>query len=59
MGTMQRLFQLMSDKKASDLFVSVGAPIHIKLNGNSVPINQTIMDAATIMTLFGEVLTEK
>ena len=59
MGTMQRLFQLMADKKASDLFVSVGAPIHIKLNGNSVPVNQTMMDAATIMSLFGEVLTEK
>ncbi|MDP2824827.1 MAG: PilT/PilU family type 4a pilus ATPase [Sulfuritalea sp.] len=59
MGTMQRLFQLMAEKKASDLFVSVGAPIHIKINGNSVPINQTLMDSATIMTLFGEVLTEK
>lgn len=59
MGTMQRLFQLMADKKASDLFVSVGSPINIKINGNAVPINQTIMDSATIMGLFGEVLTEK
>ena len=59
MGTMQRLFQLMAEKKASDLFVSVGSPIHIKINGNSVPVNQTIMDAATIMTLFGEILTDK
>ncbi|MBI5109422.1 MAG: PilT/PilU family type 4a pilus ATPase [Rhodocyclales bacterium] len=56
---MQRLFQLMADKKASDLFVSVGSPINIKLNGNAVPVNQTIMDSATIMGLFGEVLTEK
>ncbi|TRZ92270.1 MAG: PilT/PilU family type 4a pilus ATPase [Rhodocyclaceae bacterium] len=56
---MQRLFQLMSEKKASDLFISVGSPIHIKINGNAMPINQTLMDAATIMTLFGEVLTEK
>jgi len=59
MGTMQRLFQLMAEKKASDIFVSVGAPIHIKINGNSVPVNQTVMDAATIMNLFGEILTEK
>ncbi len=59
MGTMQRLFQLMAEKKASDLFVSVGSPIHIKINGNSVPINQTLMDSATIMNLFGEILTEK
>ncbi len=59
MGTMQRLFQFMAEKKASDLFVSVGSPINIKINGNAVPINQTIMDSATIMGLFGEVLTEK
>lgn len=59
MGTMQRLFQLMAEKKASDIFVSVGAPIHIKINGNSVPINQTQMDSATIMNLFGEILTEQ
>ena len=59
MGTMQRLFQLMAEKKASDLFVSVGSPINIKINGNAVPINQTIMDSATIMGLFGEVLNEK
>jgi twitching motility protein PilU len=56
---MQRLFQLMADKKASDLFVSVGSPINIKLNGNAVPVNQTIMDSATIMGLLGEVLNEK
>ncbi|MBK8762056.1 MAG: PilT/PilU family type 4a pilus ATPase [Sulfuritalea sp.] len=56
---MQRLFQLMAEKKASDLFVSVGSPINIKINGNAVPINQTIMDSATIMGLFGEILTEK
>ena len=59
MGTMQRLFQLMADKKASDLIVSVGSPINIKLNGNAVPVNQTIMDSATIMGLLGEVLNEK
>ena len=59
MGTMQRLFQLMAEKKASDLFVSVGSPINIKINGNAVPINQTSMDSATIMGLFGEILTEK
>ena len=59
MGTMQRLFQLMAEKKASDLFVSVGSPINIKINGNAVPINQTIMDSATIMGLFGEILNEK
>ena len=59
MGTMQRLFQLMAEKKASDIFVSVGAPINIKINGVAMPINQQIMDAATITGLLQEILTEE
>ncbi|MDO8959365.1 MAG: PilT/PilU family type 4a pilus ATPase [Rhodocyclaceae bacterium] len=58
MGSMQRLFQLMADKKASDIFVSVDAPINIKINGVSMPVNQQVMDAATIMGLLQEVLTD-
>ncbi|MEW6165976.1 MAG: PilT/PilU family type 4a pilus ATPase [Pseudomonadota bacterium] len=58
MGAMQRLFQLMAEKKASDIFVSVGAPINIKINGVAVPVNQQTMDAQTIMGLLGEILTE-
>jgi len=58
MGSMQRLFQLMADKKASDIFVSVDAPINIKINGVSMPVNQQVMDAATIMGLLQEILTD-
>jgi twitching motility protein PilU len=57
MAAMQRLFQLMADKKASDIFVSVGAPINIKINGVSMPVNQQVMDAATINGLLQEILT--
>lgn len=56
MGTMQRLFQLMSDKKASDMFLAVGSPIQIKINGTLVPVNQQIMDSATIRGLLDEIL---
>ena len=59
MGTMTRLFQLMADKKASDLFFSCGAPITIKINGAAVPVNQTLLDPATFFTLLKEVLPEK
>ncbi|MDP3031971.1 MAG: type IV pili twitching motility protein PilT, partial [Rhodocyclaceae bacterium] len=58
MGAMQRLFQLMADKDASDIFVSVDAPINIKINGVAMPINQQIMDATTIMGLLQEILSE-
>jgi twitching motility protein PilU len=57
---MDRLFQLMKDKGASDLFMSVSSPIQVKLNGNMIPINQQKMDQNSIMTLLGEVVsTEK
>ncbi len=59
MSAMKRLFQVMADKKASDIFLSVGAPINIKINGVAVPINQTVMTAETVMQLLHEVLNER
>jgi twitching motility protein PilU len=58
MGAMQRLFSLMAEKKASDIFVSVGAPINIKINGVAMPVNQQTMDSATISSLLQEILSE-
>ncbi len=40
---LDKLFQLMSEKQASDIFISAGAPIHIKIQGNTLPVNQQIM----------------
>jgi twitching motility protein PilU len=59
MSAMKRLFQLMADKKASDIFLSVGSPINIKINGVSLPINQQPMDANTIRGLLYEVIDDK
>src|SRR5213083_49005 len=59
MSAMKRLFQVMADKKASDIFISVGAPINIKINGNAVAVNQTVMTAATVQQLLYEVLNER
>jgi twitching motility protein PilU len=56
MGTMEKLFKLMSDKKATDLFLSVGAPITIKMQGNSVPVNAQVLDDATVRSLLAEIL---
>src|SRR6185503_11051101 len=55
---MKRLFQVMADKKASDIFLSVGAPINIKINGVAVPVNQAIMTADTVRQLLYEMLSE-
>ncbi|MBV2234627.1 MAG: PilT/PilU family type 4a pilus ATPase, partial [Sterolibacterium sp.] len=54
---MQKLFQLMADKKASDIFISAGAPINIKINGIAIPINQQLMTPEIINNLLHEVLS--
>ena len=59
MSAMKRLFQLMAEKKASDIYLSVGAPINIKINGNVLPINQQIMDSATVRGLLYEVVDDR
>jgi twitching motility protein PilU len=56
---MKRLFQVMADKKASDIYMSVGAPINIKINGVAVPVNQAIMTADTVRQLLYEILNER
>jgi twitching motility protein PilU len=59
MSAMKRLFQLMAEKKASDIYLSVGAPINIKINGNVMPINQQVMDSATVRGLLYEVVDDR
>ena len=59
MSAMRRLFQIMSDKKASDIFLSVGSPINIKINGVAMPVNQAIMTADSVKQLLYEILTER
>jgi len=56
---MKRLLELMAEKKASDIFVSVGAPISIKINGVTMPINQQIVTPDTVRALMAEILSER
>jgi twitching motility protein PilU len=53
---MDRLFALMKEKNASDMFLSINSPIQLKINGTMIPINQQKMDQSTIMSLLGEVV---
>ena len=54
---MDRLFLLMKEKKASDMFLAINSPIHLKVNGHLVPINQQKMDNATILALLAEMVS--
>ncbi|MDB5766184.1 MAG: twitching motility protein [Collimonas fungivorans] len=54
---MDRLFHLMQEKEASDMFLAPGSPIHLKIMGQMVPVNQQAMDDNTIQMLLKEVLS--
>jgi twitching motility protein PilU len=54
---MERLFQLMQEKSASDMFMAVNSPIQLKINGNLIAINQQKLDNGAIMSLLAEVLS--
>ena len=45
---LDRLFKMMADKQASDLFISCGAPINIKINGVVSPVATQPMDVETV-----------
>lgn len=54
---LDKLFQLMAEKQASDIFISAGVPIHIKIQGNTVPVNQQLMDPAMIEKIAYELMS--
>ena len=59
MGTMERIFRLMSEKQASDIFLSAHAPVLIKINGQSVPVNSQILPVDGPRNLLAEVVPPK
>ena len=56
---MDRLFQLMKEKNASDMFFAVNSPVQIKINGNLIPINQQKLDPDNIDALLSEVASQE
>ena len=55
-GTMERILRLMSEKKASDVYLSAHSPALIKINGQCVPINSQLLPADAPKNLLAEVL---
>jgi twitching motility protein PilU len=56
---MDRLFHLMKEKNASDMFFAVNSPVQIKINGNLIPINQQKLDPENINALLSEVASKE
>jgi twitching motility protein PilU len=51
------LLQLAAEKQASDIFLSVGAPISIKINGITMPVNAQKLDGDATRRIAYEMMT--
>src|SRR4030095_11239361 len=56
---LDRLFKLMAEKQASDLFISCGAPINLKVNGVVAPVSTQPMDPETVRRIADELMTKE
>jgi twitching motility protein PilU len=56
--SLDRLFRLMAEKDASDLYLSVGSPVTIKINGVCVPINQERLTPESVVSLLSDRVTD-
>ncbi len=56
--SLDKLFHLMAEKSASDLYFSVGSPITIRINGVCVPINQERLAPQAVVSLLADRLTD-
>lgn len=57
---LEQLFELMAEKKASDLLLSVASPVTIKIQGVYLAVNQsTTLTGEAIVRMLSEVLSEQ
>ncbi len=56
MAILEKLFRLMAEKNASDIFVSAGAPITMKVNGTAMPVNPQVLSADEAKRICYEIL---
>jgi twitching motility protein PilU len=53
------VLKLMAEKQASDLFISAGMPISIKILGTIMPVNADVLDPETVKKIAYEMMSEK
>lgn len=58
-GLMDKLLNLMAAKQASDLFLSAGSPVQIKIDGVARPVNDQVLAPAVVESLIREIVTER
>jgi twitching motility protein PilU len=56
---MEKLLRYMADKSASDVFLSAGSPVMIKVDGVTRPLNDQNLNPAKVEELIKEIITER
>jgi twitching motility protein PilU len=56
--SLRPLFKLMAKKQASDLFFTAGAPVQMKILGNTLPLNNQVLEPETIRDIAYELMSE-
>ncbi len=51
------VLKLMAEKQASDLFISAGAPMSIKIQGTIMPVNTEVLDGPTVRKIAYELMS--
>ncbi|SFZ74118.1 PilT/PilU family type 4a pilus ATPase [Chitinimonas taiwanensis] len=51
-------FKMMAERQASDLFLTVGSPIQVKIQGVLYPVNKQVLDAQQVKALAYELMSE-
>jgi len=52
-----QLFKFMAEKQASDMYISAGAPVLMKIEGETLPLNNQILDAETVKKIAYSLMT--
>ncbi|ASM77614.1 twitching motility protein PilT [Vitreoscilla filiformis] len=56
MSNMQRVLTLMAERGASDMFMSAGAPVLLKISGQMVPVSDQLLPPAMTRAMIAEVM---
>ncbi|WP_374353122.1 PilT/PilU family type 4a pilus ATPase [Chitinimonas sp.] len=52
-------FKMMADKQASDLFVTAGSPVQVKIQGTLYPVNKQVLAPEHVKALADELMSEE
>jgi twitching motility protein PilU len=55
---LDRLFKLMAERQASDIFISCNAPINMKVNGVVAPVSTVPIDADSVHRIAYELMSK-